>query len=123
MPSFSEVYTWTNSEIIDQIIALLPEGWQFNKTSKGIFSATIINDSDVAVWEDRQLDERLLLLNAFGWLFSNKTSVSNPIWNRGDAPEGPVRVGMVDLPGVEIKDPEDVDPEEVASVYEAYRSQ
>jgi hypothetical protein len=121
MPSFSEVYCWTNTEILTEIIALRPEGWdaRLETPPQGINRIQIFNNEGGLEWEDAQLDRRLLLLNAFGWLFAR----SNPeaasfLWKRGDAPTGPVRAGDRPLPGVTFADPEDLDPAAIEAVYE-----
>lgn len=124
MATWAEVSTWSNDEIVQKVRELLPEGWQFKHLLDvdGAFRATIVDvASGLSQWSDEQADERLILLNAYGWLFVRKPTARNPRWVRGEIT---VPVAQQTLPTVITPqpDPEDLDPEEIDAVYSSGKS-
>lgn len=116
MATWAEVSTWTNSDIVVEIQKLLPEEWVFEHQLEptGAFSARVVEMSMGYVqWQDEQADERLLLLNAYGWLFTRKPTARHPAWIRGESNVVPVTKQMLPV----VEDPEDLNPSEIESVY------
>lgn len=114
MPTLLEATTWDLEEIQAHIEAHLPENSTFSYVFKeGSFEGVITRDG-VVVWEDLQADERLLLFNAFGWVYIQQSVAEfrNPAWVRGEITIPIARQAIPEL----VKDPEDLDPEEISAV-------
>lgn len=117
MPSVEEMSAWTEEETRAAIHVLLPEGWHFNLLRReGMLVAQFLGPDGGEIWARAEPDRKILLLNAYGWLWSRGKSPEHPMW-RSRTKLTRVPVHRVGLPGVEVPDPEDLDPEEVVSVY------
>lgn len=120
MPSVEEMTAWTTEDIEAEIRVSLPKNWQFEHGCSETGGWAIIRDEEGETkWETAMVpDERLLLFNAYGWLITRSAVPRLPAWARrkGEIPK-PL-VGHFSLPGVSVPDPEDLDPAEVAAVYD-----
>lgn len=122
MPSIEEIATWTIEEILGEIARLLPEGTVFVEAAKeGWHVATVQqkgaeNTESQVLWTDNGPDRRLVLLNAFGWLWLRGQKTHHPAWKPrpGGKPARPHPFG----PSPQVPDPPDLDPKHVRSVYE-----
>lgn len=121
MPTWAEITAWSSHDLLREIRALLPSEcvFRYQRDPDGAFYADIYDQkAEVKRWFDIQITERLLLLNAYGWLFTQQPVDRNPAWIRGQ-----VRVPVVvqalptstDRSGIE-----DLDPDEIALVYEGH---
>lgn len=104
----------TIEELLGELPNFLPAGWAFDykRTPGGYLEGFVVDGSGERQWESDQIDEKLLILDALGWLITRQMSSRNPVWVRGDVLKGPDR-----SPSTEFEDPGDIDPEEVSSVY------
>lgn len=121
MPSIEQIATWTVEEILGEIQRLLPEGTAFVEAAKeGWHVATVQqrgaeNAEPQILWTDNGPDRRLVLLNAFGWLWLRGQKPKHPAWKpRGTEPARRHPAGAFPT----VPDPPDLDPENVRSVYE-----
>lgn len=119
--AFDEILTWTNADVRMQIGKLLPEGWTFTcnlDQENHFWVAEVKNEDGEVSWGTFNPDERLALLAVFGhmWSKSHKRPAPGTPW--GPRRQELIRryvTSRVERP----PDPEDLDPEEVASVYES----
>lgn len=122
MPSLEDMQSWSKDEIKAHMVDILPEDTRFHcvwDQPSERFHGWFEREGDVA-WDQWGFDERMLLLDAFGWCWTQRQPAGNP-----DSPWAP-RTGRVPMEqvtrkAVRMTDPEDVDPVEVLSVYEAHR--
>ena len=115
MPTLEEVASWTLDQIRAQIHQLLPKGWKFDlQQHTDHWRAFYRTEADVEVWADRHYDQRIMLLNAWGWLWQQRDPKKvHPAWR----PKPGRQLIPVVHPASQAPDPEDLDPREVASVY------
>ena len=121
-PTLEEMQTWSLDEIKTNISAYLPEGTVFKcawSDGQGQWRGWF-ERADEVVWDQWGLDQRLLLLDAFGWCWMQRQPPRHP-----DSPWA-ARQGRVPMEAVrgrafDGREPEDLDPKEVLSVYEAHR--
>lgn len=112
-----EILVATDVELDSEIRTLLQDGESFSiEFDQGWYAE--IRKLDSVVWWGSGFDERLLKLDAYGWLWLRKHPVKrSPQWaNRSELTRE-----RVAAKAHEAMDPEDLDPQEVASVYEAVR--
>jgi len=118
--TLEEVSAWSNDELDAQIHSLLEPGWTFNVRPEDGWWYGIVADAEGGQeWADSQADVRLLLLNAYGWLYTHRQQPKDPLWRRRQELDPRVVRGQVSLCGVTVPDPEDLDPNEVRAVYGA----
>lgn len=122
MFELGDVSTWSVEEARAQVLDLLPEKWHLSvgcDEGKGFWSAQITSldgrGKENLVWEGTALGELGVLLDAFGylWLSSQpKVDLDSP-WVR--------KKPRIPSPNFSVSDkapdPEDLDPDAVASVY------
>jgi hypothetical protein len=116
MFSLEEISSWSLDEIRFHIRELLLKGQRFSVTpTEGGWVARIEDTGGTRLWEHSGWDERILLLDAFGWLWLRQQARPSPDspWNR----RNPLTQKSLELQLPPIPDPEDVDPEEVLAVY------
>lgn len=115
-----EVQTWSEQDLYVQIHLLLPEGWHFHHASaEGFTSASITDATDLAVWECEEPlpDRRMIMLEAYGWLYYRQHKTSNPVWTRRREIDRHTVLGRRGLPGVEnVPDPGDLDPTQIEEI-------
>jgi hypothetical protein len=126
MPAPEEISAWSLDEIRAEIRALLPAGWTATdaKNSGGYWIVTIESPGEygsVLELVEANADERLALLNAFGWLWTKslpKPGGDSPWQRRGEVtPPKHAASGS----GTSVPDPDDLDPKEIAQVYEKFQ--
>lgn len=119
MASIADLLAATPAEIVVEVNGVLPSGWGFAYGFEpgGYFAGSIVDHTGVQQWSDAQLDERLLLFNAFGWVTSRGNTPRHPAWVRGPALSS-ARRGF-GISGGGTQDPGDLDPGEVEAVYRA----
>lgn len=123
MPTFEEMTTWTPVEIRTNILASLPEGWRFNlEREQNALCARFFSPDGDCLWVGGGFDERILLFDAYVWLCVWDKEVTNPNWKPKEPKEMVPVKGKVSLPGVEIPDHEDLDPDEILAVYSGLRT-
>lgn len=130
MPTLEEMTIWTAGEIVQEIERVLPRGWTLRSSTKqGRFWVQILQpevegQERVVVWEDYHIDQRILLFDALGWLAclgQKKQRRTGSLSRRRQLAEQ-AAARWAGMPREKIPgDPEDVDPEEVGAVYEAFR--
>ena len=140
MATLEEMTAWSLDEIEAEIVAALPPGLHFElkPDESGFWSVSFWRVSDTTkdkqvVWDDVGPDQRIMLFNAYGWLWLRQQpkppehspwqpdrleitsrvakSMSRRILIEGGVGRGPSRGS----------DPEDLDPLEVLAVYELSR--
>ncbi len=123
MPHYSaeEMTAWSEQDVEAELRRLLPSNWQLNTGAQdGWYYAALLDEDTKTVWEEWGAVRRLLLLNAFGWLWMRNQTPKHPAWK--------VRTHEVLLPNLTpstkepLPDPEDVTPEEIRAVYDRHRS-
>jgi len=118
---------WDSLDIQMELKKLLPEGWAFEHLygADCFWRALVVDLTDkekpLVRWEGDNLDERMLLFDAYGWLWMRKY----PPEKRQRSPWRPRRSELTKeavtqqvSTGQKVPpDPEDLDPKEVASIY------
>ena len=116
---FEEMVTWDLPEVLLHIHKSLPEGWQYTRGGgPGCHTASIQDESGIEVWgaSEPLPDERLISLEALGWLYSRQHEIRDPKWVRRREVTPSLVAGRLGLPGVSVPDPEDLDPDEIQAV-------
>jgi hypothetical protein len=121
MPSVEEMAAWTLDEIKVHIQLILPKGHQFvfgrrqAADSLAPWAARFEDSDGKGLWEQSGMDERVLLLDAFGWLWRQQQPAAAPgtPWAQK---EGLRQQHIVRRPSND-PEPEDLDPAEVLAVY------
>lgn len=126
MLSVEEMSAWSLDEIQGEIRRLLPKDHQFRAgwdpevlCWHTCFERFGEEPDPVVVWEDWNSDERVSLLNAFGQLWAKQQPQLPPDspWHRRQE----LTAEHVRQKALELADPEDLDPDEIKSVYESVR--
>lgn len=129
MVTFEEMSAWTADEIQAHIQAALPSTILFSfglDKDGGVWSVRFDrieqDGSIVGLWSDTGFEHRILLLNAYGWIW-------NQIAPRPDHASPWIRRREITAEAVtrrvvfgHVPDPEDLDPDEVDSVYAKART-
>ena len=115
--SFEEIDRWSVDDVNGQILKLLPKGWSFDmQTLPEHWRAAYKSEAGVEVWADTHYALRILLLNAFAWLWQRlNPSRVHPAWR----PVDPPTLVAVRRIATQTPDPADLDPKHVQSVYAA----
>jgi len=125
MVSPEEVAAWSIDELRAEILHLLPTNWQLgtDENRSGYWTLKIYSFDDdqnpVIELEKENADLRLALLDVFGWLWFKKMpqpSQDSPWVRKNDPTVASVtrRAQRINVP-----DPEDLDPEEIARVHKS----
>lgn len=118
---FESIQTWSNPEITSEVQKLMPADTVFTcmfDKEGGVFVAQAVEANGEVLWGTYNFDERLALLAAFGhfWAKTQQRPAAGDHW-------GPRRQELIHQyinKRVErAADPEDLDPDEVSSVYES----
>lgn len=115
MLSIEEMTAWDEDQIQAEIQARLPPGHRFVfGVEAGSWCARFYGPEGV-VWESSHYEARVLLFNAFGWLWKPPPRVHASRWR----PHGGHRLVPVGRSAQEAAtpDPEDLDPVQVSAVY------
>lgn len=120
MFSIEETTTWTADDVLSRIRLVLPKGWTFDHSvTEGWYRATLSDVEGVQQWGGEQPDQKILFLDALGWLAVRKHEVKHPAWKPR---EHEVPFYQPTSPRVSPDpDPADTDPDEVAAVYKTTR--
>lgn len=124
MPTIEEITAWSEADLSDEIEALIPEGWalRIEANIEGYWEVSIDRLSEgsdpIIEFLESHIDKRLALLNIYGALWARKSRVSvDPNWtNRKELTKQAVSINSSS-----VRDPEDLDPSEVESVYLSLR--
>jgi hypothetical protein len=118
MPTINEIASWTLEEIRIEILKILPAGWSFRegREERWVQAAFFKTGSPETppYWSDTHMDPRLLLLNAFGWLWVRCQKPKHPVWRPRSAPSRVVARPTIP----QVPDPSDLDPQRIRQVYE-----
>jgi hypothetical protein len=118
MHSLEEIAGWSLEEIRREILKLLPKDHRLifgPGTDEDTLSVHIETPEGKLLWRREGFEERTLLLDAFGWLWTQKRpapGLGTP-WAQKRFP----KLQHVPFKTSGIPDPADVDPEEVLAVY------
>lgn len=123
MLTIEEMSAWTADDVLDQIQGRVPEGLTFfTGLENGVWFVRFTRHDNLneVVWEDFGIDRRILLFNAYGWIWmlQKQPSLHSPWVRRREitAASATRRANFGDIP-----DPEDLNPDEVAAVYNKVR--
>jgi hypothetical protein len=116
MPSLDEVASASDAEIEVFIRQLLRPGETFAISLVDLaLHAQLVHDEQT-VWQAVGYDRHILLLNLYGFLWKRTQPTVSPVWRRHR------EITRADVArharSVRVKDPEDLDPAEIRSVYE-----
>ena len=114
MLTVEEITAWSVDELSTEIRVLLPPDIEFVLNfQEGYFVASLVNKLDgTRIFEEAHPDQRLVLLNTFGHLWSRPSVSTNTPWCRkGEIPRKVVQTTC------SLPDPEDLDPSEIQSLY------
>lgn len=122
MLTIEEMSAWTADDVQDQIRGMTPVGLVFSTgLENGVwfarFSDSATNDT---LWEDFGIDRRILLFNAYGWVWMRQVWTRHKSPSTNDTPwvrRREITAAVATRQGNHIPDPEDLDPDEVAAVY------
>ena len=121
LPDIQDLALATIEEIQTAITLSLKPGWKLvvEPLPTGEWSAVLFDDGGVERWSDVHVDQRILLFNLYGWLRRESgVKPSHPMWSRRGEVQIPSQFGRKAYQGsVNIPDPEDLDPDEIAVVY------
>lgn len=120
--SLAEMTTWTPAEIEQTIRQELTSDVVFAcgfDAGAGTWFIRFTDAAENVLHEEWSPERRLLYLNAFGWLMARKEPPrprARSVWSprRNDVPPIPP---FQPRKGPSVPDPEDLDPEAIASVY------
>lgn len=125
MATFEDMSLWNSAEIESNTRALLPPGVSFQQGWDRLNSAWHVRffttdpetGQEKVMWEERGMDERITLFNAYGWAMSQfaPAGSSNSVWTRSHELARPTAPTAKSL-GVDASMPEDLDPDEIAQV-------
>jgi hypothetical protein len=120
MPSVDEMERWTADDARQEINKILPAGWSFeaHRDEEGWCHASF-HSADGPIWSESHPDLKLLLLNAFGWLWLRGQKPKHPAWR---IREGAKPARPAPQPHPAVADPPDLDPEEINSLVYGKRS-
>lgn len=141
MPTLEEMTAWTAEDIRAEILVALPKGLHFGKKADQESGFWVVEfwrvdpetGTKAVLWTETGADERIMLFNAYGWLWMQKRPKvpDHSPWKarqqeltpgalRERARQQAVR-GEVASENRKVRDPEDLDPKEVQTVYERAR--
>ena len=110
----AEMSSWDTDEVRSAVVAAMPPGWVFQFTARCPFRA-VMSCGDQVYWEGFNYEERLILLDAYGYLALRLTSAPTiGPWasRRAELTSSSVQKQVLDLP-----DPGDLDPQELAAAF------
>lgn len=119
----NDAYSWSEERTKGEIAALLPDGWEFRfgHNDAGFWEASFVDETGKEVWVDAFPASNVLLLTAYSWIAIRRSPRQRSgMW----APRRERTLAEVNaeaLRRARVPDPPDVDPDEVASVYQGRR--
>ena len=118
--SLEEMALWDAEAVHGAILADIPADWQFatNQTN-GWHDAKILDGDGNVCWQETMADQLLLLLSAYSWLHLRNHKTQHPAWKPRTREVRPLETlaGRASHPNIVVPDPEDLDPDEVRTVY------
>lgn len=121
MPTLDEVALASDAEVEVHIRQLLRPGETFSITwEESVFMGRVLHGEE-PLWESPSYDQRTLLLGIYGFLWKRTQTEVSPRWQRRRelTREDVGRQAR----SARMRDPEDLDPTEVRSVYESFHHQ
>jgi len=130
VPTPEELLLWSNADVCREIQQLLEPNWVFDygfDNSEGVWVARVVQEESAEddtpekiLWDAVEPDERLVLFDAYGWLWlkTQKKPVEDSPWRRT---RELTRESVSKYIHSKVPDPEDVQPEEVKAVYEQHQ--
>lgn len=128
LPTLEEMTAWTAEDIEAAIRQTLPQGTAFEcgfDRQAGQWFVRVLRLVDGATqvaFEDSGIDRRITYFNAYGWIWARqqpKPSPNSPWVRRREVTRDSVQQTVAKR--TRVPDPADVDPEEIAAVYAAWR--
>lgn len=121
--AFDELALYPDEEIKVHVRQLLRPGEDFQiQLVETWWEAEIFlreGETSKLLWDQMGFDRRLLLLDAYGWLWSRlQPATTSSIWVRSREVTREDLTRRAATSHVSIPDPEDLDPKEVQMVYE-----
>jgi len=115
----NNAHTWSEDRTKEEISLLLPKGWvfRFDRNEIGYWETSFLDETNTSKWSALSLAPNIALFNAYGWIALQRVPRGQGVW-------GPRRdltlqgVNAEALRKVSVPDPEDLDPVEIASVYD-----
>jgi hypothetical protein len=113
--ALGEVAALSDEEIEAEIRGLLRPDERFDFFQKHYWYAEVWRDPCESLWRNTGFDKRLLLLDAYGWLWARLNPSTSHLWTsrRQELPRPPTAWKETSS----VPDPEDLDPSEVDAVY------
>ena len=115
--------TWDENRLIAEIAARLPKGWKWEvrQAENNFWVVTLSNEEGEPQLVEAEAHAHLALLNALGWLEVRTHQASTR-----SSPWAPRKREFNDRPHdrlykIQVEDPPDLDPKEIASVYSRSR--
>jgi len=124
-PTLDDLMVASVPELKDLLRTMLPDSCQLHSDwdpGEGLFNVLVrrIGENGIVLWSQSGIDERILLLDLAGWLWFDRLPQPPPgsPWTLRNNRAAPAR-RPIGLPHLEtsMPDPEDLDPEEVQTVY------
>ena len=111
---------WTAEEAHQQLLGVLPQGWSCVVDYDDLEAVVLIRDeSDAPLQVARNADPKLAILDVLGWLSLRQHKTTHAAW----APRSQeVHLHRPNKDTVSVEVP-DLDPSEIAAVYNATRRQ
>jgi hypothetical protein len=114
MLTVEEITSWTVDQLLTELLGLLSPQEVFDEriVEGGWTTASVTRvegPTRTVLWSGTEPDRRLLLLNAFGWVWLRGQKTKHPVWK----PRGPEGARPAPRPHPAVPDPPDLDPEEV----------
>lgn len=122
----ADLFDWDVNRTLHEIRTLMPIGWtyKFQPVERVYWSFEFSDTQGVVLWQDHNPAANIILFNAYGWLREKVAPIPKP-----RAGSNWIRRRELTLQAVNAEalrqsrtpDPADVDPAEVAAVYESHR--
>jgi hypothetical protein len=117
-PTLAEMTAWSADEIREAALEILPAGWHLMCGRDVLFWAVIQDTDGVYQWSCESPDERLLMLDVFGWLYlrGHRRSEGGPWSSR----RRDITRRVMTASGGSFDDPPDLDPAELDAMYSRF---
>jgi hypothetical protein len=125
LDDFELSHTWTIEETEAKILAVLPDGYTFDcvlDEQYDQFVACIRDMEGQNIWSEFSTVKSLLLLTAYSkaYFLRYPAKRPSPVWSRARASRGNSPIFINTEVGKNAEDPEDLNPDEILSVYDKY---
>lgn len=112
-----DLHTWTEERLEAEIQELLPVGQMLScqlSVENRCWEVAFRDPEGLVVWSATNIDRRLALFDAYGVLWASKREHTAGVWS---VHARPTKASVQQHVAQRYRDPEDLDPEEIASVY------